>query len=161
MKKLILLFFIISSVCCLAAQELPSGLDKKNFSRYWHVESESPDYKLKFMGDTLEISAPKGLTLWRNEKMSGDVTIEYDACVVMENNDDRLSDLNCFWMASDPMYPADIRMREAWRNGIFLNCYSLRLYYLGFGGNYNSTTRFLSYGGYDLLLVEKSYIFAI
>lgn len=31
--------------------------------------------------------------------MSGKVTIEYDACVVVEVEGDRLSDLNCFgWL---------------------------------------------------------------
>lgn len=58
-----------------------------------------------------------------------------------------MSDLNCFWMASDPTYPDNIWKREKWRNGIFLNCYSLQLYYMGYGGNYNSTTRFRRYDG--------------
>lgn len=131
----------------LATGTAMSGLDARNFRRYWHVESESPDYKISFHGDTAEIVAPKGLTLWRNEKMGGDVTIEYDACVVVENDSDRLSDLNCFWMASDPMYPDNIRKRGEWRNGVFLNCYTLQLYYLGYGGNHNSTTRFRRYDG--------------
>ena len=76
--------------------------------KYWKVESESPDYKVTFQGDTAEILSPKGLTLWRKEKMSGRVTIEYDACVVVEKEGDRLSDLNCFWMASDPKHPDNI-----------------------------------------------------
>ncbi len=123
-----------------------SGLDRKNFNRYWKVESESPDYKLTFLGDTLDIISPKGLTLWRKEKMKGDVTIEYDACVVVKGPDDRLSDLNCFWMASDPA-KADIWKDMDRRGGVFLNCYALRLYYLGYGGNHNSTTRFRRYDG--------------
>ncbi len=123
-----------------------SGLDRKNFNKYWKVESESPDYKLNFSGDTLEIIAPKGLTLWRKEKMKGDVTIEYDACVMSQNPDDRLSDLNCFWMASDPA-AADIWKNEKERKGVFLNCYGLKLYYMGYGGNHNTTTRFRRYDG--------------
>ncbi len=95
-----------------------SGLDARNFKKYWRVESESPDYKVSFSGDTAEIIAPKGLTLWRNEKMSGNVTIEYDACVLDQKEGDRLSDLNCFWMASDPKFPDNIRKREKWRNGV-------------------------------------------
>ena len=51
--------------------------------------------------------------------MSGKVTIEYDACVVVESDGDRLSDLNCFWMASDPQYPDNLWKREKWRSGIF------------------------------------------
>lgn len=124
-----------------------SGLNARQFHKFWKVESESPDYKVTFRGDTVEIVSPKGLTLWRKEKMSGKVTIEYDACVVSETGKDRLSDLNCFWMASDPKHPDNLWKREKWRNGIFLNCYSLQLYYLGYGGNHNSTTRFRRYDG--------------
>lgn len=124
-----------------------SGLDAKSFKKYWTVESESPDYKVSFHGDTAEIFAPKGLTLWRKEKMSGNVTIEYDARICADAPGDRLSDLNCFWMASDPRHPSDIGRRASWRKGIFENCYSLKLYYLGYGGNYNSTTRFRRYDG--------------
>ncbi len=124
-----------------------SGLNARQFHKFWKVESESPDYKVTFRGDTVEIVSPKGLTLWRKEKMSGKVTIEYDACVVSETGKDRLSDLNCFWMASDPKHPDNLWKREKWRNGIFLNCYSLQLYYMGYGGNHNSTTRFRRYDG--------------
>lgn len=126
----------------------PSALNNREFSKYWTVESESPDYQLTFRGDTAEIVSPLGLTLWRNEKMSGEVTIEYDACVMDEGKPgDRLSDLNCFWMASDPKHPADLWKRKKWRKGIFQHCYSLQLYYLGYGGNHNSTTRFRRYEG--------------
>lgn len=125
-----------------------SGLDRQSFAQHWCVESESPHYEVSFSGDTCEIVSPKGLTLWRKEKMKGDVVIEYDACVMDEGREtDRLSDLNCFWMASDPKHPDDILARAEWRNGVFLKCYSLQLYYLGYGGNYNKTTRFRRYDG--------------
>lgn len=143
-----LLFLFITLGMNMNAQDNQvSGLNARQFHKYWKVESESPDYKVTFIGDTAEIVSPKGLTLWRKEKMNGRVTIEYDACVVVEKEGDRLSDLNCFWMASDPIYPDNIWKREKWRNGIFLNCYSLQLYYMGYGGNYNSTTRFRRYDG--------------
>lgn len=132
-----------------------SGLDKKNFKKYWIIESEDPEYNVSFSNDTCEIIAPKGLTLWRKEKMSGDITIEYDACIVYKDkNKDRLSDLNCFWMASDPKKD-DIWKRMKWRNGIFNNCYSLKLYYMGYGGNYNTTTRFRKYDGNDDAISDK------
>ena len=144
---LCLSFFFLSLLPLKAQDNQVSGLNARQFHKYWKVESESPDYKVTFRGDTAEIVSPKGLTLWRKEKMSGKVTIEYDACVVSETEKDRLSDLNCFWMASDPKYPDNLWKREKWRNGIFLNCYSLQLYYLGYGGNHNSTTRFRRYDG--------------
>ena len=143
-----LLFLFITLGMNMNAQDNQvSGLNARQFHKYWKIESESPDYKVTFVGDTAEIVSPKGLTLWRKEKMNGRVTIEYDACIVVEKEGDRLSDLNCFWMASDPTCPDNIWKREKWRNGIFLNCYSLQLYYMGYGGNYNSTTRFRRYDG--------------
>lgn len=139
-----------------AQQKQPlSGLNAKQFNKYWRVESESPDYRVTFRGDTAEILSPKGLTLWRKEKMSGKVTIEYDACVVVEKEGDRLSDLNCFWMASDPQSPDNLWKRAKWRSGIFLHCYTLQLYYLGYGGNHNSTTRFRRYDGDEAGVTDK------
>ena len=134
-----------------AAGQTPSALNRKEFAKHWVVESESADYRVMFRGDTADIVSPKGLTLWRKEKMKGRVTIEYDACVVVEEGNseptNRLSDLNCFWMASDPKYPDDIFHRMKERGGVFLNSYALRLYYMGYGGNHNSTTRFRRYDG--------------
>ena len=124
-----------------------SGLNKRQFQKYWQVESESPEYKVTFSGDTCEILSPKGLTLWRKEKLSQGTTVEYDACIMDEGKaGDRLSDMNAFWMASDPN-AKDLWTRVAWRSGIFVRCYTLQMYYLGYGGNYNSTTRFRRYDG--------------
>lgn len=132
----------------IETEKYVSGLDSANFAKYWMVESESPDYKVSFQGDTVEILSPKGLTLWRKEAFTAPVTIEYDACVVDESADDRLSDLNCFWMASDPhVEGGDIATRLNERQGVFLNYYAMQLYYMGYGGNHNSTTRFRRYDG--------------
>ena len=112
MKNLFLFLFLLVVFTSKAQDNRVSGLNSRQFTKYWKVESESPDYKVTFQGDTAEIVSPKGLTLWRKEKMSGKVTIEYDACVVVESDGDRLSDLNCFWMASDPQYPDNLWKRE-------------------------------------------------
>ena len=126
-----------------------SGLTQREFGNYWQVEAESPATTVTFSGDTCEITAPKGLTLWRKEKMRGNMTIEYDAMVVDEGRPgDRLSDLNCFWMATDPKAKT-VFSRAAERQGVFNNCYALRLYYVGYGGNSNTTTRFRRYDGND------------
>ncbi len=156
MKNIFILLFLFVSFSLKAQDNKVSGLNSRQFNKYWKVESESPDYKVTFRGDTAEIFSPKGLTLWRKEKMSGKVTIEYDACVVVEKEGDRLSDLNCFWMASDPQYPDNLWKREKWRSGIFLNCYSLQLYYLGYGGNHNSTTRFRRYDGNEAGITDAN-----
>ncbi len=147
MRNIFIALFLLVASTATAQEKNVSGLNARQFNKYWKVESESPDYKVSFRGDTAEIVSPKGLTLWRKEKMSGRVTIEYDACVVVENENDRLSDLNCFWMASDPKHPDNLWKRADWRSGIFVNCYSLQLYYLGYGGNHNKTTRFRRYDG--------------
>lgn len=152
--------FMIYSIALYAGQ-LPattSGLNAGEFRKYWQVESESPDYKITFLNDTVELLAPKGLTLWRKEKMTGDICVEYDACIMDEGKPgDRLSDLNCFWKASDPLFPDDPEKRSKWRNGVFKHCYALQMYYMGYGGNHNSTTRFRRYNG-DYEKVEKENI---
>ena len=144
---LVLLLFFVSFIAEGQEARQVSGLNERQFHTYWKVESESPDYKVTFRGDTVELFSPEGLTLWRKEMMSGKTTVEYDACVVVESDADRLSDLNCFWMASDPAYPDNLWKREKERNGVFANYYSLQLYYVGYGGNSNSTTRFRRYDG--------------
>lgn len=155
MKNIITTLLLLIPLLGMAQENDISALNARQFSKYWKVESESPDYQVTFRGDTAEILSPKGLTLWRKEKMSGTVTIEYDACVVDEGKSgDRLSDLNCFWMASDPQSPGNIWKREKWRKGIFANCYSLQLYYLGYGGNHNTTTRFRRYDGNEAAITQ-------
>lgn len=159
--KIIFFFFFTQVASVLYAQQQQqksSGLNAKEFKKFWLVESESPDYNINFLNDTVEILAPKGLTLWRKEKMEGDVIIEYDACIMDEGKPgDRLSDLNCFWMASDPQHPDNLWKRTGWRKGIFRHYYSLQMYYVGFGGNHNSTTRFRRYDG-NYEQVEKDNI---
>ena len=72
----------------------------------------------------------------------------YRICMVMQGGKyDRLSDLNCFWAANDPKYPDDLFARSQWRDGIFKNYNTLNLFYVGYGGNDNSTTRFRRYKG--------------
>jgi len=75
------------------------------------------------------------------------VMIEYEAIMIDEGGRrDRVSDLNCFWMAIDPDYPEDIFADKS-RGGRFPNYHPLRLYYVGYGCNNNSTTRFRRYPG--------------
>ena len=72
--------------------------------------------------------------------------ISYEATVVSEGGpNDRVSDLNSFWMATDPAAPKDIFARA--RSGAFAEYNSLQMYYVGLGGNGNTTTRFRRYIG--------------
>lgn len=143
-----------------------SALNARDFQSHWTVESESPDYRTEFRGDTVEITAPKGLTLWRRERMEAPVVIEYDARLLVDGNRvpgagdkpgtacDRPSDLNCFVMASDPK-TRDVFRRMEWRSGIFVRCYTLANYYVGYGGNGNTTTRFRRYDGNERGVEDK------
>lgn len=139
-----ILLIVLLTVAAMARPQ--SALNSREFQKWWRVESESPDYRVSFRGDTCELVAPKGLTLWRREKLKADCAVEYDVQVVVSDSTDRLSDMNCFWLASDPE-AGDIWKRLGWRNGIFTRCYTLQMYYLGYGGNYNTTTRFRRYTG--------------
>lgn len=130
-------------------------------STHWRIEAESPQTQVMLQDDTLDLIAPKGLSLWWDEPVQAPCTIEYHACVVMEGGPhDRLSDLNCFWMATLPS-PVQRSMFNvprstsplpsiSQRGGRFVESYRLRCYYLGFGGNYNTTTRFRRYDGDSL-----------
>lgn len=152
-----LLFTGLLAIAATTGSAKGNALNKSLFDKHWRIESEVPDYKVTFIGgDTCEMVSPKGLTLWRKEKMKGDMTIEYDACVMDEGKPcDRLSDLNCFWMVKDPK-ATDIWARMAWRNGVFLRCYSLEMYYMGYGGNSNTTTRFRRYDGDEAGVTDAS-----
>ena len=135
------------ALCCLCmAAAVPSLAQKRN----WVLEAEDPHTVVTWNADQAEIISPKGSTLWYKEKMRGDVTIEYEAMAVLEPSNyetwNRASDLNCFWMTSDPAAP-DVFTNLKARGGRFVNSYALRLYYVGFGGNGNTTTRFRRYKG--------------
>ncbi len=114
----------------------------------WIAEDHSGQMQIDVSKDTLEIVSPQGVTLWYNHKLTGNYEISYQVQMVMEGGVyDRLSDLNCFWAANDPLYPDDFFARGCWRNGIFQHYKTLNLFYVGYGGNHNSTTRFRRYYG--------------
>ncbi len=110
----------------------------------WVVETpDSPNSEVGTKNGKLVINVDHGATVWFNKKLSGNVLIEYHRKVIMNyGQNDRLSDLNQFWMATDP------RQENVFtRSGTFSEYDSLRLYYAGIGGNSNSTTRFRKYLG--------------
>ncbi len=94
----------------------------------------------------MEINVPGGCTVWFRPEITGPVMIEYDATVLQAGGvNDRVSDLNCFWMAQDARSPGDIFATH--RSGQFADYDQLRCYYVGQGGNTNITTRFRRYIG--------------
>ncbi len=94
----------------------------------------------------LEINVPAGCTVWFQPELTGPVLIEYDATALQAGGpNDRVSDLNCFWMAQDIRRPGDLLGLR--RTGQFEDYNQLLCYYVGQGGNSNTTTRFRRYIG--------------
>ncbi len=94
-----------------------------------------------------------GVTVWLNRKLTGNIRIEFTRKVLIDTGkNDRLSDLNAFWMASDPG-----NKNLFTRNGVLESYDSLQLYYAGVGGNTNSTTRFRKYEGNGERRLLKEY----
>ena len=139
MKKLLLTYLLLT-VSILA-----------NAKSEWWTEAEDASSTVTTKDGVTTIIAPKGLTLWNKNKMTGNTIIEYDARIVSDpqfrndNGDIRISDLNCFWMAD----------KCGGYGGKFANNYALKMYYMGYGGNWNTTTRFRRYTGYAPTVEEE------
>lgn len=113
----------------------------------WMVE-QMPGGTVKVDAGTLTIDDAEGCTVWWREKLSAPVVIRYEATVLSVGGaHDRVSDLNCFWMATDPRHPGDMFVAGHGRTGKFADYDALRTYYVGQGGNENTTTRFRRYAG--------------
>jgi len=109
----------------------------------WSVE-QMPGGTMSAREGTLVIEDQDGCTVWLRQKLTAPVEISYDVTVVAKGGrHDRVSDVNCFWMATDP---ASVAM-PAGRSGRFDAYDSLKTYYVGMGGNENTTTRFRRYAG--------------
>ena len=133
MNKLVCVIFLLLTLSINA-----------NAKGNWWLEAEDPASTADTKDGVTTIIAPKGATWWYKHKMSGNTVIEYEARIVADprfttdKGDPRVSDLNCFWMAD----------KCGGCGGKFANNYALKLYYMGYGGNWNTTTRFRRYKGY-------------
>lgn len=109
----------------------------------WVGEFAPVNSNISLKQQQLLIDVAGGATVWFRQKLSGNYLLSYRRKVVMEHGrNDRLSDLNQFWMATDPQQASVFG-----RNGSFAEYDNLSLYYLGIGGNTNSTTRMRKYNG--------------
>lgn len=119
--------------------------DDFSSAQNWVLEAESPAATVVARDGVLDIDTPAGLTLWFKPRLTGPVAIEFEATAVAAGGpNDQVSDLNVFWMAtnrdgSQPLSP--------FRGGRFEAYNDLRTYYVGLGGNRNTTTRFRRYIG--------------
>lgn len=124
----------------IAAADFAARLD----TTQWIVEmAPAPNSSVYTSNNKLVLDTKGGVTVWLNRLLQKNIRIEYDREVVMAGGmNDRLSDLNNFWMASDP------RNKNLFtRNGVLESYDSLQLYYVGMGGNSNRTNRFRKYEG--------------
>jgi hypothetical protein len=123
----------------LHRDDFDHGLD------HWTAELERGG-TVAIKDQQLDIDVPAGCTLWFKEQLSGPILIEYEATMIAAGGPhDRVSDLNCFWMARDARSPDNIF--DTKRSGKFSDYDRLLTYYVGQGGNGNTTTRFRRYIG--------------
>jgi hypothetical protein len=124
----------------------PSVLHRDDFTddlSNWTVEQQ-PGGTVTIEDGAIVIADEGGCTVWFNQRLEAPVIITYTATV---SSKARVSDLNCFWMATDPSRPGDLLAPGHTRTGAFATYDTLRTYYVGYGGNTNSTTRFRRYNG--------------
>jgi rhamnogalacturonan endolyase len=104
--------------------------------------AKKPDNVIEDRDGRLVIDVDSGATVWLDKPLSGNLLITYTRRVeVGDGKHDRLSDFNHFWMARDPK-----NANLFTRSGKFEDYDDIDMYYVGFGGNTNKTTRFRRYG---------------
>lgn len=109
----------------------------------WRIELEQPqNSSVYFNKDTLTINSSKGATVWLDSLITGNYEITYKRTFIMEGaKNDRLSDMNQFWNASD----GNGLLKD--RKGQFREYDDMLLYYFGISGNKNTTSRLRRYDG--------------
>ena len=119
----------------------------------WIIEKPvTEDGVCSVVNGQMQLNSEGGVTVWYKYELKGNILIEYDRTVVMDSGKyDRLSDLNQFWMATDPSN------KMFTRKGGFREYDTLQMYYVGMGSNYNSTTRMRRYDGKGTLQIVGEY----
>ncbi len=157
MKSKYCLFVFLVFTSILFSQSKMELIYSDNFDKdwsNWNVEFEKPETSsLKIIYGKLDVSTSIGATIWFKNQLSGNIMITYDVIVVEDGcTFDRVSDMNAFWMATDPSVPNAIK-----RDGKFASYDNLNLYYAGVGGHYNTYSRFRKYKGIDDKSILKEY----
>jgi len=158
MKPVLFIFLVI---CCTNAHAQSDGtkdtlLFEDNFSTAlntsnWLIEKQNADSEIVVARNgKLLIDTYGGATIWYKKELQGNIRITYKRkVIVVGGKNDRLSDLNQFWMATDP------NGKMFTRQGGFTAYDSLNMYYVGMGGNYNKTTRFRKYHAGDKKIIQE------
>lgn len=138
------------------AQDKPTWRVPLNDINQWVIELEYPEKShVDVTDEGLVIDSYGGATLWLDTLLTGDYLIQYEREISLDKGENkRLSDLNQFWLAQEPRNGLKLRPR----NGSLDSYNDLKLFYVGIGGNNNSTTRFRRYDGSGkrILLAEKN-----
>lgn len=143
MKSLKFIYLLILFACDSPSIENSIALTKEN----WLIEQQEGG-SVFFTKKQIEIIDAKGCTVWYKNNLQAPIQIDFVVEVIDKGGPyDRVSDLNCFWMANDPSSPNDFFKNSLNRNGKFNNYHSLTQYYVGFGGHNNTKTRFRRYNG--------------
>jgi hypothetical protein len=92
-----ILIAVVGALCCSGCSTLPTA-----HLNQWSIE-QRPGGIVTVRDRALVIEDAAGCTAWLREKLVAPVVIEYDVTAVAHGGPhDRVSDVNCFWMASDP-----------------------------------------------------------
>jgi len=148
--------FMLSIFFSGSAQEKVIWKVPLNDINKWVIELEYPEKShVEATNEGLVIDSYGGATLWLDTLLTGDYLIQYEREISLDKGKNtRLSDLNQFWLAQEPRNGIKLRPR----NGSLDSYNDLTLFYVGIGGNNNSTTRFRRYDGSGkrILLAEKN-----
>jgi hypothetical protein len=157
-KSILLLTVLVYSLEAAAQKQKVKLIFSDDFSgtldtSSWKTEiAPLPNSKVYLKDGQLFLDTKGGVTVWLKKKFKGNIRIDYSRKVLVDSGaNDRLSDLNSFWMAVDPK-----NKNLFTRTGVLESYDSLKMYYVGMGGNSNSTTRFRKYqeNGEKTLLQE-------
>lgn len=150
---------LAQSISAIQANEKKELIFSDNFEHdldtlLWKSEIEPlPASTTSVTNGKLVLNTRGGVTVWLNILLKGNIQIEFSRKVIMnKNTNDRLSDFNQFWMAKDPK-----NANLFTRRGKFEEYDNLILYYVGMGGNTNTTTRFRKYMGNGERSLLKEY----
>ena len=130
----------------LSATAKPQTDDFRHGLSHWRVEAEAPS-RVTVEDGVMDIDTPEGLSVWWGQELTAPVAIEYEVMAVSTGGpNDTVSDVNAFWMATDPAAPGGSPLGHP-RSGAFAAYDTLKTYYVGIGGNRNTTTRMRRYVG--------------
>lgn len=147
MRQLIWLIFLLPVLQANAQKGHWETIFKEDFSsaldgKIWAAE-KMPDAteRIEIKEGKLVLDTKGGATVWLRQKLPANIRISYKRKLIMAGGvNDRVSDLNQFFHAQDP--PGGLTFH---RKSRFEEYDSLNLYYVGMGGNYNTSTRFRKY----------------